>query len=75
MMPLPPHQLDRLVAESQASLRRSAAPLRGLDVRLRLGRLLVAAGTALAGEPVERAERARGAARASRRAACTPELP
>jgi hypothetical protein len=49
MMPPPPHQLDYLVAERQAVLRRSAAPLLGRSLRWGLGRLLIAAGTALGG--------------------------
>jgi predicted nucleic acid-binding protein len=70
MVPPHPRELDRLIGERQARLRRAGAPRRTIALRFRIGRLLIAAGASLSGERVERLERP---TRPGRPAVCTPD--
>jgi hypothetical protein len=59
MLPMPPDDLTIIVKDRQASLRgrgRPASPSR-TPVRVRVGRALIAAGTALGGERAEQPAR------------------
>jgi hypothetical protein len=59
MLPMPPADLDLIVKERQASLRDGRRPASSsrIPVRVRVGRALIAAGTALGGERAERPAR------------------
>lgn len=69
MMIPEPGVLDRLVRDRHGRLRPVARPLdaaRGAGLRVRVGRLLIAAGSALAGERTERPARPPALSRATR---------
>ena len=56
MLPPNPDVLDQLIRDRQSTLRTTASVVPGLGtaVRVRLGHALIAAGTALSGERVDR---------------------
>lgn len=58
MLPMSPSDLDRLVKDRQGHLRESQrTALERPGLRVRVGRTLIAAGTALSGERVEQPAR------------------
>jgi hypothetical protein len=71
MLPMPPADLDLIIKDRQASLRGVRRPVvkPRTSIRVRIGRALIAAGTAMGGERAEQPARPSSLRRAARPAA------